>query len=77
MLRSQGELEAQIKQAIQQRMGPATRAIFETGAVSWKRSQDGEVLDTARLCRDEPELARCFMTTKPGSRRFTVHDDND
>jgi putative phage-type endonuclease len=77
VLRTQEELEARIKQAIQQRMGKASRAVFETGAVSWKRSQDAEVLDVVRLCRDEPELARCFMTTRPGARRFTVHDDND
>lgn len=76
-LKAQAEQEARIKQAIQQRMGSASRAVFETGAVSWKRSQDSQVLDSERLCRDEPELARCFMTTKPGSRRFTVHDDND
>lgn len=76
VLKAQTEHEARIKQAIQQRMGTASRAVFETGAVSWKRSQDSEVLDSERLCRDEPELARCFMKTKPGSRRFTVHDDN-
>lgn len=76
VLRTQSQLEAQIKQAIQQRMGSASRAVFETGAVSWKRSQDFKTLDSERLCRDEPELARCFMTTKPGSRRFTVHDNN-
>ena len=73
--KAQAEQEARIKQAIQQRMGSASRAVFETGAVSWMRSQDSQVLDTERLCRDEPELARCFMTSKPGSRRFTVHDD--
>jgi putative phage-type endonuclease len=76
LLRSQSELEAQIKQAIQQRMGSASQAVFETGAVSWKRTQDTQVLDTERLMRDEPELTRCFMTTRPGSRRFTVHEDN-
>ena len=76
VLRSNTELEAQIKQAIQQRMGSATQAVFETGSVSWKRTQDAQVLDIDRLMRDEPELARCFMTTRPGSRRFTVQDDN-
>jgi len=75
VLRTQGEHEARLKQAIQQRMGESSRAVFDTGAVSWKRSQDAEVLDGARLCRDEPELARCFMTTRPGSRRFIVHDE--
>lgn len=77
VLKAQTEQETRIKQAIQQRMGTASRAVFETGAVSWKRSQDSEVLDSERLCRDEPELARCFMKTKPGTRRFTVHVDND
>lgn len=76
VLKAQAEQEARIKQAIQQRMGTATRAVFETGEVSWKRSQASSVLDSERLCRDEPELARCFMKTNPGSRRFTVHDDN-
>lgn len=75
-LRQHEARQAQLKHALQQRMGRASKAIFETGSVSWKRSQDSEVLDCERLCRDEPELARCFMTAKPGSRRFTVHEDN-
>ncbi|MEJ6007744.1 YqaJ viral recombinase family protein [Paucibacter sp. AS339] len=72
MLDQQSQLEAQLKQRIQQHMGDATKAIFETGEVTWKRSKDSQVLDAARLCKDEPELARCFMTTRPGSRRFVV-----
>ncbi len=72
VLDQQSRLEAQLKQRIQQHMGDATKAIFETGDVTWKRSKDSHVLDAARLCKDEPELARCFMTTRPGSRRFVV-----
>ena len=65
-------LEAQLKQRIQQRMGDATRALFETGEVSWKRSKDGTSLDTAQLLKDQPELAQTYAVTKPGSRRFLV-----
>jgi len=72
VLQTQTELEARIKQAIQQRMGTASRAVFDAGEVTWRRTQDAQVIDVERLRRDEPELARCFMTTRPGSRRFTV-----
>jgi len=72
VLDQQSQLEAQLKQRIQQHMGDATKAIFETGEVTWKRSKDSQVLDATRLCKDEPELARCFMTTRPGSRRFVM-----
>lgn len=41
MLSAQTQLEEQLKQRIQQRMGEASRAIFETGEVSWKRCKDG------------------------------------
>jgi putative phage-type endonuclease len=71
-LATQTALEAQFKQRIQQRMGDATRAVFETGEVSWKRSKDGTSLDTAQLLKDQPELAQTYAVTKPGSRRFLV-----
>jgi len=67
------DLEAQLKQRIQQRMGDASRAIFETGEVSWKRSKDGIALDTARLLKEQPELLKTFAVARPGSRRFLVH----
>ena len=72
VLATQTALEAQVKQRIQQRMGDATRAVFETGEVSWKRSKDGVHLDTAQLLKDRPELVQSYQTTKPGSRRFLV-----
>ena len=65
-------LEAQLKQRIQQRMGDATKAVFETGAVSWKRSKDGMTLDTAGLLKDQPDLLQRYGMTKAGSRRFLV-----
>ena len=72
VITTQSALEAQLKQRIQQRMGEATRALFETGEVSWKRSKDGTALDTAQLLKDRPELAQAYALIKPGSRRFLV-----
>ncbi len=72
VITTQTALEAQLKQRIQQRMGEATRAVFEIGEVSWKRSKDGTSLDTAQLLKDHPEMAQTYAVTKPGSRRFLV-----
>lgn len=66
------ELESQLKQRIQQRMGDASRAVFESGEVSWKRSKDSVALDTARLLKDKPELITTYGQTKQGSRRFLI-----
>lgn len=66
-------LEAQLKQRIQQRMGDATKVLFETGDVSWKRSKDGSGLDTASLLKDQPDLLSRYSLVKPGSRRFLVN----
>lgn len=66
------DLEEQFKQKIQQAMGGASHATFETGSVSWKRSKDGNVLDTKRLLSDHPELVAQYSLTRCGSRRFLV-----
>lgn len=71
-LSSLEERESQLKQAIQQAMGDATRAVFETGEVSWKRSKDSDAVDTKQMLTDYPDLAEQYAMTKPGSRRFTV-----
>jgi len=65
-------LEAQLKQAIQQRMGDASRALFDGGEVSFKRSKDGSTLDAARLAKEQPEIVQAYTVPKPGSRRFLV-----
>lgn len=64
--------EALLKQTIQQAMGDASRAIFETGEVSFKRSRDSASVDLKRLLADHPGFAQQYATTKPGSRRFLV-----
>lgn len=64
--------EAAVKQRIQQRMGEATKARFDSGDVSWKRSKDGTALDVDRLLVAQPELATTYALARPGSRRFLV-----
>ena len=72
VLATNSALEAQLKQVIQQRMGDASRALFDGGEVSFKRSKDGSTLDTARLTKEQPEIVRAYTVPKPGSRRFLV-----
>ncbi|MDW9232102.1 putative phage-type endonuclease domain protein [Burkholderia cepacia] len=66
------QLEAHFKQAIQEAMGDATRALFETGSVSFKRSKDSTSIDLERLLADHPSLEQQYAISKPGSRRFLV-----
>lgn len=65
-------LQAQLRQRIEQRMGDASRILFEDGEVSWKRSRDSRTLDTTRLLEVQPELLQTYGVDKPGSRRFLV-----
>jgi putative phage-type endonuclease len=67
------KVEAQLKQKIQQRMGDASKARFETGSVTWKRSKDSLGLDAAMLLKEQPELLSRYPLTRPGSRRFLVN----
>jgi len=73
VLASQNQLESQLKQKIQQRLGEATKALFETGEVTWKRGKDKTELDTDRLLKDQPDLLQRYGLTKSGSRRFLIH----
>ncbi|HDR8955853.1 MULTISPECIES: YqaJ viral recombinase family nuclease [Burkholderia cepacia complex] len=65
-------IEATLKQQIQQAMGDATRAVFETGSVSFKRSKDSSKIDLSRLLADHPTFETQYASSKPGSRRFLV-----
>lgn len=66
------ELESLLKQKIQEKMGDASVAIFETGTVSFKRSKDSHGIDMNALLQDQPDLAERYPLFKPGSRRFLV-----
>jgi predicted phage-related endonuclease len=46
----------------------ATRAVFKTGEVSWKRSKDSVGVDMAKLLLDQPDLLTRYPLVKPGSR---------
>lgn len=64
--------ESQLKQTIQQLMGDASKAKFENGEVSWKRSKDSVVLDVPELLIDHPEFLKRYPLVKSGSRRFLI-----
>ena len=64
--------EAQLKQMLQQAMGDATRAEFSHGFISWKKSQDSNVLDVQTMLKDKPYLQVRYTKLKEGSRRFLI-----
>lgn len=64
---------AKLKQTIQHAMGDASRALFDTGEVTFRRSKDGTSTDLERLLADHPELAQQYATPKAGSRRFLMY----
>lgn len=66
--------EALLKQRIQQRMGSATKAVFESDEVTWKRSKDSVGWDTTKLFREHPDLLKQYQVTRPGSRRFVLQE---
>lgn len=72
-IEARDKIEAELKQRIQQRMGDASRAKFETGSVSWKRSKDGLGLDVATLINVQPDLLKTYPLVRPGSRRFIIN----
>lgn len=72
VLGRQEALEAQLLQRMQQAMGEATQAQFETGSVRWKKTADSTVLDTARLLKDDPTLLQRYGKVRTGPRRFTL-----
>ena len=72
-LDTQTKLEALLKQRIQQRMGDASKAVFETGDITWRRSKDGVDFNMPKLLADHPEYQEAYAIPKPGSRRFLVN----
>ncbi|QEY59871.1 YqaJ viral recombinase family protein [Pseudomonas sp. C27(2019)] len=68
----QEKRESALKQKIQQAMGDASRAMFASGAVTWKKAKDSLTLDTASLLRDLPHLKEQYQALRKGSRRFLI-----
>ncbi|KAI3608363.1 Phage exonuclease [Cupriavidus necator H850] len=67
------QLAAKLKQILQQAMGDASRALFETGEVSFKRSKDSTTTDLERLQAEHPDLAQQYVIPKAGTRRFLIY----
>ena len=76
-LDTQTKLEALLKQRIQQRMGDASKAVFETGDVTWRRSKDGVDIDLPKILADHPDYQETYTIPRPGSRRFLVNVAKD
>ena len=68
----QEKQESALKQKIQQAMGDASRAVFASGAVTWKKAKDTVTVDTKALLRDLPHLREQYEALRQGSRRFLI-----
>ena len=66
----------QVKHQLQSLIQDNEIAVFEKGAISWKRSKDSTSLDSKALTKAHPELLEQFSKTRPGSRRFVILNDN-
>ena len=78
------KLEAKLKQTLQQAMGEASRAIFETGEVTWKKAKDSVVLiprdcwPINRICSRPTECSAriatfCARLIHPENQRSSTH----
>lgn len=65
----------QIKHQLQTLIADNEVAVFDKGAISWKRSKDSVGLDSKAVIKAYPELLKQFSKTKQGSRRFVVLND--
>ncbi|KTF07912.1 phage-type endonuclease domain protein [marine sediment metagenome] len=65
----------QIKHQLQTLIADNEVAVFEKGAISWKRSKDSVSLDSKAVIKAHPELLTKFSKTRQGSRRFVVLND--
>ena len=66
----------QVKHQLQTLIADNEIAVFEKGAISWKRSKDSISLDSKALTKAHPEMLDQFSKTRPGSRRFVILNDN-
>ena len=65
----------QVKHQLQTLIADHEVAVFEKGAISWKRSKDSVSLDSKAVIKAHPELLTKFSKTRQGSRRFVVLND--
>ena len=69
------ERHDQIKHQLQSLIKDNEVAVFDTGAISWKRSKDSVSLDSKALLKAHPELREQFSKIREGSRRFMILND--
>ncbi|MBH0065713.1 YqaJ viral recombinase family protein [Psychrobacter sp. SZ93C1] len=69
------ERHDQVKHQLQTLIADNEVAVFDKGAISWKRSKDSIGLDSKAVTKAHPELLAKFSKTKQGSRRFVVLND--
>lgn len=65
----------QVKHQLQTLIADNEVAVFDKGAISWKRSKDSVGLDSKAVIKAYPELLAQFGKTKQGSRRFVILND--
>ena len=65
----------QVKHQLQTLIAANEVAVFDKGAISWKRSKDSIGLDGKAVIKAHPELLAKFSKTKQGSRRFVILND--
>lgn len=61
-----------MRQQLEQSMGEASRAIFPSGEITYRRSKDGTSVDLKKLTEAHPDLVAQFTVERPGSRRFRI-----
>ncbi|AMT96509.1 MULTISPECIES: YqaJ viral recombinase family nuclease [Psychrobacter] len=69
------ERHDKVKHQLQTLIADNEVAVFEKGAISWKRSKDSVGLDNKAAIKAHPELLAKFSKTKQGSRRFVILND--
>ncbi|MGB3874156.1 MAG: YqaJ viral recombinase family protein [Stenotrophomonas sp.] len=62
----------QMRQQLEQSMGDASKAIFQEGEITYRRSKDGTNVDLKSLAEAHPGLVAEFTVERPGSRRFRI-----
>lgn len=65
----------QVKHQLQILIADNEVAVFDKGAISWKRSKDSIGLDSKAVIKAHPDLLAKFSKTKHGSRRFVILND--
>lgn len=69
----QEQRESSLKQQLQQAMGESSKAIFASGAVTWRKAKDSLTFNTAALLKDLPHLQDKYPLLRKGSRRFLIN----